>query len=61
MIITKSFLEITIPRKTPAKLKTTEDKIIIGEEKALNCVTRINRIKNTANKRAVLKKANSFT
>ena len=28
MMITKSFLEITIPRKTPAKLKTTDVSII---------------------------------
>jgi hypothetical protein len=36
MIITKSFLEITIPKNTPARLKTTEDNIMAGEENALN-------------------------
>ena len=32
MMMTKSFLEITIPRKTPAKLNTTDVSIMIGEE-----------------------------
>ena len=49
MIMTKSFLEITIPKNTPAKLKTTDDNIITGDEKALNCVTRINKIKKEKN------------
>ena len=36
MMITKSFLEITIPRKTPARLNTTDVSIMTGDEKALN-------------------------
>ena len=45
MIITKSFLEIKIPKNTPARLKTTEDNIMAGEENALNWVTKINKIR----------------
>ena len=61
IIITKSFLEITIPKKTPARLNTTEDKIITGDENALNWETKISSIKKTANNNALLKKANSFS
>ena len=47
IIITKSFLAITIPKNTPDKLKTTENKIINGVEKELNWVTRINKIRKS--------------
>ena len=57
MRITKSIRKISNPKRTPIKLKTTDIEMIIGVLAELNWATNIKKIKSTAIKSALLRKA----